>query len=669
MAGAVRMRPEQFRFRGRLRGVFQLGFRLGRLAGVQGAVQGGMQGAIQGAMLGALLLMPAASLQAAADSASEVRVRQSLIQIALARAPADLVIKGATVLNVFTGEWQADHDIVIAGERIAWVGPTGAWPGRALREHDARGRWAVPGFGDSHKHIESTFLTPEYEAALVVPKGSTWTIEDSHELSNVAGDLNIDFWLEAERRGSPFKIFPTVGSATPPTVYEFGGGHYGYDEMARFLRQDLRVVGLGEVMDWPAVSDPDAPGRDRIWGMIQATWDQRGVVEGHASGMRGRDEINAFAAAGLSSDHEVREAEEGLMKLRAGVFIEARVDAVRTLFPHLVKLGLKDWSNVSVTTDDRDVHATRELGAMDYNIRTAIRAGVPPAIAYTLGSYNTARHFNIDHLVGSIAPGRYADVVLLEDIESVAITEVFANGQLAASKSRYRLPIPTVSYPKALQDTINIGRRLRAEDFRIEAPPDRQTVHVAIMEPFARIERFDTETLPVTDGVVLPDAARGITKVAMVDRYHGNAAISRMFWRKVGPITANSALASSQSHDLHNIWVIGNNDAAMATAVNAIAEMRGGWVLVRDGAVVARVQLELGGLMSQRPDAVVAAEMEALLSAADEMAWIETPGLPERMRFAFLTATPWRWQLVAPYPGNPTGFVNVATGETHPVVW
>ena len=385
--------------------------------------------------------------------------------------------------------------------------------------------------------------------------------------------------------------------------------------------------------------------------------------------MQGRDEINAFAAAGLSSDHEVREAAEGLLKLRNGIFIEARVDAIRVLFPHLLKTGLTDWSNVSVTTDDRDVHATRELGAMDYNIRTAIRAGVPPAIAYQLGSYNTARHFNIDHLVGSIAPGRYADVVLLTDVETVAIAEVFANGRLAAGSGRYLLPVTRVDYPERLQTTVNIGRELTAADFRIEAPAGRTEVNAAVMEPFARIERFHTEQLPVTDGLVLPDAARGITKVAMVDRYHGKAAVSRMFWRKVGPVTAESALASSQSHDLHNIWAVGNSDAAMATAVNAVAAMQGGWVLVREGKVVARVRLEIGGLMSQRPDAEVAAELEALLTAADAMQWIESPGLPERMRFAFLTAVPWRWQLVAPYPGNPGGFVNVATGETHPVIW
>ncbi|MGH8446659.1 MAG: adenine deaminase [Solimonas sp.] len=610
---------------------------------------------------------------------TEVQTRQHLVQVALAREPADRIIRGATVLNVVTREWLPNQDIVIAGERIAWVGDAGTWPGKAAETIDASGEYAVPGFGESHKHIESTYLTPEYEAALVIPRGNTWTIEDSHEISNVVGMHNVDFWLRAEKAGSPLKIFPSIGSATPPTIYEFGGGYYGYREMSDFMEKDpTRVISLGEVMDWPAVNEPPgaraAGGRQRIWEMIDATMDRRGVVEGHGSGLIKIDEINAFAAAGLSSDHEARLPQEGLDKLRRGVFIEARVDLMRTLFPFLIEHGLQDWSNVSVTTDDRDVHATLQLGSMDYNIRTAIESGVPPEIAYQLGSYNTARHFHIEHLVGSIAPGRYADIVLLSDPKKVAITRVFANGKLASSGTDYLLPIPKIEYPDWTRQTVNIGRALQAGDFRITAPAGRKDVQVALMEPFWFAPDFITDTLPVqADGSVAADPMRDIIKVAVVDRYHGKPggtpSVSKMFWRKVGPKTPGSALASSQSHDLHNIWVAGNDDAAMALAVNTIAELHGGWALVSGGKVVAKVKLDIAGLMTARPVAEVAAEMEALHEAADAMDWIANPGLPDRMRFAFLTASPWKWQLVAPYEGNPIGFVNVTNGETHAVVW
>jgi adenine deaminase len=401
---------------------------------------------------------------------AETRLRQLLVQVALGQAPADTLIHGPTVLNVVTGAWEKDQDIVIRSGRIAWVGNAGGWKGTAKETVDASKEWAVPGFGESHKHIESTYLTPEYEASLVIPRGNTFTVEDSHELSNVVGNHNVAFWLEAEAKGSPLKIFPSVGSATPPTIYEHGGGYYGYNEMQGFLQSDLRVISLGEVMDWPAVIDSKAGSGQRIWEMIQATRNQRGVVEGHGAGLTDPASINAFAAAGLSSDHEARLPEEGYEKLKRGVFLEVRVDTAQDLFPYLVKQGLKDWSNVSVTTDDRDVYATLQLGSMDYNIRNAISLGVPTITAYQMGSYNTARHFHIDHLVGSITPGRHADVVLLSDPDKVAITRVFANGRLASRGNEYLLEVPKIEYPEWVRQTVKVGRKVEAADFVIRAP-------------------------------------------------------------------------------------------------------------------------------------------------------------------------------------------------------
>ena len=617
----------------------------------------------------AIAIACATTLTRAATGADEVEVRQHLVEVALGRADADLVIANVTLLNVHTREWQPAHDLVVADGRIAWVGPTGTWEGTARERFDGSGRWAVPGFGESHKHIESSYLTPEYEAALVIPFGNTWTAEGSHETSNVIGPHNAEFWLAAEKAGSPLKIFLATGSATPPTVYEKGGGYYGYEEIAAFMDADLRVAGLGEVMDWPSIIDPGHPGSARLWDAMRATWDRRGVVQGHGAGLVDPAEITAFAAAWLAADHEVRLAEEGLEKLRRGVFLQVRPDAVRVLFPRLLEAGLADWSNVSVTTDDRDVHATLTLGGMDYNIRNAIGTGVPPAVAYTLGSYNTARHWHLEHLVGSLSPGRYADVVLLTDPEQVTISEVFASGVLAAKDGEYLLDVPQIDYPDWARDTIDLGRTVTAADFEIRAPEGRRRVNVALSEPFYFEPEMLETTLPVIDGVVPPDPGAGISKVAVVDRYSGTGSVSKMFWRGVGPVTPGSALASSQSHDLHNIWVVGNDDAAMALAVNTLAEMGGGWALVSGTEVVAQVRLEIAGLMSQRPVREVAAEVEALHAAADRMTWIGHPGLPDRMRFAFLTCSPWKWQLVAPYDDNPGGFVNVTNGETHPVVW
>ena len=599
----------------------------------------------------------------------EIKIRQHLVQVALAREEADLIIRGATVLNVHTSRWIEKQDIVIKGTRIAWTGDSGTWHGKAAEIHDATGFWAVPGFGEPHKHIESTYLTPEYEAALVIPMGNTWTAEGSHEISNVVGSYNAEYWLKAERAGSPLKIFVSIGSATPPTVYEKGGGYYGYEEMADFLKSDLRVTALGEVMDWAALSNPGAPGHQRLWEMIQATYDYRGVIEGHGKGLTDVNDINAFAAAGLSSDHDADSKEAGWNKLLRGTFLQLRADEVRIVYPYLVEKGLSDWSNVSVTSDDRDVHMTLQLGSMDYNIRNAIESGVPVIAAYQMGSYNTARHFHIEHLVGSLAPGRFADVVLLTDPETVKIERVFANGKLAGEKGKYLLPIPAVDYPDWLSNTMKLPRSLTAEDFVIAAPAGRESVNAALLEVFYFAPDFIREVMPVTNGVVKADPSRGINKVALVDRHQNTGRVAKMFWRDVGLITPRSALAASHAHDLHNIWALGNDDEAMALAVNTVAKMGGGWALVDKGKLVAQVRLEIAGLVTQRPVKEVAAEVEALNAAADTMKWIGHPGIPELMKFAFLTASPWKWQFVAPNDENPDGFVNVTTGETHPVVW
>ena len=600
---------------------------------------------------------------------AETKIRQSLVQVALAQEPADLIIRGANVLNVFTLLWMPDTDIVVKGERIAWVGPTGQWKGRSAQVVDAKGLYAVPGFGESHKHIESSLLSPEYEAALVIPLGNTWTTEGSHEFSNVSGPHNVEFWLTPAQHGSPLKIFPALGSATPPSAFEIGGGNYAYREIADNIKSSLDVQGLDEVMDWPAVSVPTHPGYQRIWEDIQATRDNRGVIDGHGAGLRDLDRIDAFAAVGLTSDHETRVAEEAWLKLQAGLFLQLRDDNIEKAVPLFVKNGLKQWDNVSLVTDDRTVADTLKQGTMNTHIALAIKMGAPVEAAYAMGSLYPARHAHMDSLVGSIAPGRYADVVLLSSLKEVAIKDVFANGRLAAKDGKYLLPVPTINWPTWATHTINVGRRLTAKDFEILAPAGRSSVTAAIQEPFYTEPDQKTATLPVLDGVVQRDPAHDIVKVAIVDRYTGKAKLGKMFFTGMGPKTPNSAVATSVSHDLHNITVIGSSDEAMAIAVNRISEINGGLVLVKEGKVTAEMRLEIGGLMTSRPVAEAAASVENLYDKGDELEWIGSPGFPRRVLFAMITCSPFTWRLVVPYPGNPSGLVLLQTGETKPIVW
>ncbi|MEI9999758.1 MAG: amidohydrolase family protein [Verrucomicrobiota bacterium] len=450
----------------------------------------------------------------------EVLTRQRLVRVALGQEPADLILRGATVLNMHTLSWKTDWDIVISGQRIAWTGPRGAWPGETRKIDEVAGLWAVPGFGEAHKHIESTMLSPEYEADLVLRYGTTWNIEASHEFSNVNGERNVEFWMMARQAGSPFKIFPSLGSATPPTGWEESGGYYGYGEIRRMIEGERWVTGLDEVMDWAAVVNPKNPGYQRLWENIQATIEARGVVEGHGAGLFDLPNICAFAAAGLSSDHEIAVGEEAWNKLERGLFLEIRPHSAPAL-KYLVEQGLKDWSNVAVTTDDRNAETTLRIGAMDYNIRTAIEAGVPVEAAYALGGFNTARHFRIDHWVGSIAPGRYADVVLLSDPAAVAVEAVYADGIKVSEKKKPLLPVPKIDWPQWATKTVDLGGTITAGDFVVEAPPGRETVEAAILKPFHFEPDFFRATLPVRDGAVQRGDAQAITKIALLDRYSG----------------------------------------------------------------------------------------------------------------------------------------------------
>lgn len=611
------------------------------------------------------------------DAASEIKIRQRLTLVALGKEKADVALRVGRLLDVATRTWSDDQEIIIKDRRIAYVGKAGSYPGEvSIRVHEPN-LSAVPGLGEVHKHIESSHLTPEWEAALVLPRGNTWTCEASHEFSNVNGAKTLEFWLKAREAGSPLKIFPLPGSAVPPTAYEHGGGYFGYDEQKAFLQDSLMTAGLDEVMDWPAVWNPENPSYDRLWGMIRATFEKRAVVEGHAAGIRDLPTINAFAAAGLSSDHEAWTVEEFWDKLTHGLFMELRPHSLPEVIKGLLERGLSDWSQIALTTDDRSASDTLKLGATDHNVRLAIQAGLAPEIAIQCVTINPARHMRLTPWVGSIAPGRYADIVLLSDVETFEIAKVWADGRQVSEGKAFLPEVPQIDWPEWARKTVNIGRHLTADDFAIKAAPGRETMTAAVLRPFHWTDDFLTYDLPVKDGLVQRDESRNITKFSVIDRFSGKADVSKMFWLGCGPATPDTALACSMAHDKHNIWCVGSSDDAMAKAVNAVADNDGGWALVHAGEVVARVRYEVAGLMSCRSAEALHEEMQALYAAGEKIEWMYEPtfmprwfpGFPERLAFATLTCAPWRWVLVAPSDHAPQGLVNVQTGATHPVVF
>jgi adenine deaminase len=279
--------------------------------------------------------------------------------------------------------------------------------------------------------------------------------------------------------------------------------------------------------------------------------------------------------------------------------------------------------------------------------------------------------------VGSLSPGRFADVVLLSDLDALTIEKVWADGTQVSEGKRYTGEVPRIDWPHWATNTINIRRKVTARDFALPAAPGRATMKAAVIRPFHWHPDFYTLDMPVRDGEVQRDPSENITKFAIVDRFSGEARISKMFWRGCGPRTPETALACSVAHDKHNVWVVGSSDAAMARAVNALVETQGGWALVRGGELVATVRFEIGGLMTCRPAEELDAEMQQLYAQAGKVDWMYEPtfrprwypGFPERLMFATLTCAPWTWVLVAPCEEAPQGFINVQTGKTHPVVW
>ena len=610
------------------------------------------------------------------NAEDEVSIRQHLTLVALAKRPADLVIEVGRLLSVHSRHWLEDQEIVVSGRRIAFVGPRGSYKGEVKARVSYPELSAVPGFGEVHKHIESTHITPEFEAALVLPRGNTWTCEASHEFANVNGPKNQEFWQKSRRAGSPLKIFIQPGSAVPPSAWEESGGYYGYEEQREFLAHDMGTVSLDEVMDWPSVWNPENPGYIRMWGMIGATMEMRGVVEGHGSGLIDPHDLSAFAAAGISSDHEVWALEEAWERLSHGIFTELRPFSYDVILPGLIE-RLTDWSNIAFTTDDRSASETLEKGAADYNVRHAIEYGLAPEIAIQCATINPARHMRIDQWVGSISPGRYADMVLLDDVATLSIKHVYADGRLVSDGKTFLGEETTIDWPDWARKTMNIGRVLQADDFAINAEPGRHTMQAAVLRPFHHNEDFWVRTLPVSGGEVQRDTKQLITKWALVDRYRGDGAVAKMFWTGCGPADPDTALASSVAHDSHNVWCIGSSDDAMAKAVNRLQEIDGGWVLVHKGEVVAEMRFEIGGLMTARSAEAFDIDMQAFYRAAERVEWMYKPsalnlwkpGFPEFLKFATLTCSPWRWVLVAPSELAPEGFVNVQTGEQHKVVW
>jgi len=507
--------------------------------------------------------------------------------------PADLVLKNTRLFNVVTGSI-TETDIAIVGDRI--VGTYGTYVGAS--EFDAGGRVVVPGFIDTHLHVESSLVTPFEFDRCVLPHGVTTAICDPHEIANVLGAEGIQYFLDASLQ-TVMDLRVNLSSCVPATAFETAGACLEIDDLLPF-RDHPKVIGLAEFMNFPGVLARDP----KVLAKLAAFQD--GHIDGHAPLLLGKD-LNGYLAAGIRTDHEATSAAEALEKLAKGMTILIREGSVSKDLDALAPILTPDVSAfVALCTDDRNPLDIAEEGHVDSMIRRLISKGIRPLDAYRAASWSAANAFGLKDR-GVIAPGRRADIVVLDDVRECQVASVISGGRIVSETLfAQRKTVEPVGL-----DSVKISR-VEPEDFNVPAS-NRETRVIGVVP--GRILTEDlTRTLPISDGSLVPDTEQDVLKVAVVERHKGTGNIGKGFVNGFG--MTSGAIASSVGHDSHNICVVGVSDQAMAHAVNRVIAMKGGFAVADDNGVHAELALPVAGLMSLEPFESVRHSLEDLRAAA-----------------------------------------------------
>jgi adenine deaminase len=519
---------------------------------------------------------------------------QRRLAVARGDAPADLVVRGGRVLSVFTKEW-LETDVAIVDGVVAGLGN---YEGRETL--DVPGTFIVPGFIDAHMHLESTKLLPDEFARLVLPLGTTAVVADPHELANVLGTDGVHWLLDA-CADVPLDFYFMASSSIPASPFESPRRPLREGDLESLLRR-RRVLGLAEMMNFPGVIAGDASELAKI------ELAGRAHIDGHAPGVLGR-QLNAYAAAGIRSDHEALTAEEGRERLRAGMWLLIREASMarnlQALLPLVAELGT---TGIAFCTDDRDPEDIAENGHINGMVREAVAAGIRPEDAVVLASYNPAQWHRLWRL-GAIAPGFTADLLVLPDLVRFEPEVV-----LKAGKTVDEIPRPEV--PEWVKHSVRI-KPVTSDDFRI--PWAGGAGRVIGLVPDQVVTELLTLELTTSGGVAVADAAEDLVKIAVVERHLGTGRVGLGFLRGSG--FQHGALASSVSHDAHNIIVVGVSDEDMALAVTRLADLGGGIVAVEDGRIQAELALPVAGLLADAPLEEVIEKSLACNDAARALGW------------------------------------------------
>lgn len=520
---------------------------------------------------------------------------EGLIDVAAGRKPADLVLRGGQVLDVVTGAL-IRGDVAIWQGRIAGVGN---YTGQSTLSMD--GHILVPGFIDTHLHIESSLVTPFEFDRCVLPHGVTTAICDPHEIANVAGVPGIRYFLEAAGQ-TVMDIRVQLSSCVPSTEMETAGARIEADELVA-LADHPAVIGLAELMNYPGVIHKD-PG---IMAKLRAFAGRH--IDGHAPLLAGHD-LNAYIAGGIRTEHEATTAEEAREKLQKGLRVLIREGSVSKDLKALQPLlDVATSAYICLCTDDRNPLDIADQGHLDHMIRTLIGKGTPPLAAYRAASLSAAEAFGLKDR-GQIAPGKRADIVAVGTLEACDVSAVICGGVLAGEAAFAKRGKVAPVARNSVQAPPITPASFRSGGNRAE------TDVIGIVEGKI-ITRHLHEVIPVIDGDKRPDPARDLIKIAVIERHGKNGNIATGFVKGFG--LQHGAIASTVCHDHHNIAVVGADYADMALAANRLTEIEGGFVVARGGKVLAELALPVAGLMSLDPYEKVETDLRALRSAAQAL--------------------------------------------------
>ncbi|MEN0000689.1 MAG: adenine deaminase [Pseudomonadota bacterium] len=542
-----------------------------------------------------------------------------LVNVATGRKPADLVVRNGRWVNVHSGEIIAGTDLAIVEGRFAYCGPDATHCiGETTNVVDAAGRYLVPGLCDGHMHVESGMVTVTEFCRAVIPHGTTSMFIDPHEIANVLGLEGVRL-MHDEAMAMPVNVFVQMPSCVPSAPgLEHAGASLGPQEIAEAMAWP-NIIGLGEVMNFPGVAAND----QTMVGAIAATVEAGKTVGGHYASPDLGLPFHGYVAGGPEDDHEGTRAEDAIARVRQGMKAMLRLGSawydVAEQIKAVTEAGL-DPRNFILCTDDCHSGTLVNDGHMNRVVRHAIAQGLKPVTAIQMATINTAQHFRLERELGSIAPGRRADFLLVSDLAELTIDSVYARGVKLADAGALTADIPAYAYPPRARDTVKLGKALAADDFLIKAPAGAASVNarvIGVVENQAPTKALE-KPLTVADGIVQMDRAQDVCQIALVERHRATGVVSNAFVSGFG-YNKDCAMASTVAHDSHHMIVVGTNHADMAQAANRLGEIGGGVVMISKGKELALVEMPIAGLMSEERAEIVAAKAERLNAAMREM--------------------------------------------------